>query len=84
MEKEMGVGMGMGTDTKVNINEGRVQVDDGDGGSEFMDGAGNVCYSSGTSYSRIPLAPTHTPQQRWDGLEPIKHRSASSSVHCLG
>lgn len=40
MEKEMGVGMGMGMDTKVNINEGRVQVDDGDRGSEFMDGAG--------------------------------------------
>lgn len=53
MEKEMGVGMGM--DTKMNINEGRVQVDDGDQGSEFMDGAGNVCYSYGTSYSRILL-----------------------------
>lgn len=31
------------------------QVDDGDRGSEFMDGAGNVCYSYGTSYSRILL-----------------------------
>lgn len=79
----MGVGMGM--DTKVNINEGRVQVDDGDRGSEFMDRAGE-CLLLRTGHLTLGYscsAPTHTPQ-RSDGLEPIKRRSASSPVHCLG